>query len=110
MIKGSQAKADIFAKLLEVFPNSFMYNDGKECRINMDEDGNNVQIKVTLTMAKAPVEPDDSPTPVASPEKLDWSDETAAATAPKSPVTHVPTGPSEEEKANIARLVAKLGL
>ena len=54
------SKQEIFDKLIEMFPGSFMYNDGKECRINLNEDGAAVQIKVALTAAKTPVEPDGS--------------------------------------------------
>lgn len=53
--KGSIAKGEIQAKILEVFPGSFLYNDGKEIRINTTENGAEIQIKVTLTAAKEAV-------------------------------------------------------
>ena len=52
MAKGQNLKKDIQSKILETFPGSFLYNDGKEIRISGIEDGQEVQIKVTLTAAK----------------------------------------------------------
>ena len=37
--KGTEAKKIIMNKILESFPNSFLYNDGKEIRINIQENG-----------------------------------------------------------------------
>jgi len=54
--KGSQLKNEITQKILTTFPSSFIYNDGKEIRINGMEDGQELQIKVTLTCAKTMVE------------------------------------------------------
>lgn len=55
MAKGAVSKEKITQKLLEVFEGSFTYNDGKEIRIPMVEDGSEIQIKVTLTAAKVAV-------------------------------------------------------
>ena len=33
MVKGSESKSIFYAKILETFEGSFMYNDGKEIRI-----------------------------------------------------------------------------
>lgn len=57
-LKGTATKAIIQKKILETFPGSFLYNDGKEIRITMQEDGADVQIKVALTAAKTPVSAD----------------------------------------------------
>lgn len=53
--KGSVVKQEVMAKILEVFPDAFVYD--KTIRIPMVEDGNPLQIKVTLTAAKDIVEP-----------------------------------------------------
>lgn len=53
--KGSQAKAEITNKILEVFSGAFVV-DGKEIRIPYVENGETVQIKVALTCAKANIE------------------------------------------------------
>lgn len=55
MAKGSMAKQEITKKILEMFEGSFVYNDGKEIRVPILENGEVVQIKVTLTAAKVAV-------------------------------------------------------
>lgn len=55
--RGSVLKKEVSKKILEAFSgNSFLYNDGKEIRINGTEDGQPLQIKITLTCAKVAVE------------------------------------------------------
>ena len=62
--KGAVSKEIVMTKLLEVFPNAFVYD--KTIRIPMVEDGNELQIKVALTAAKDIVEPGaDNAIPVA---------------------------------------------
>ena len=53
MARGTQAKAEITQKILEVFDNSFTYD--KEIRIPIMENGELVQIKCVLTCAKVNV-------------------------------------------------------
>ena len=53
MARGSQAKEEIIQKILETFPGSFRYD--KELRIPIEENGENIQIKITLTAAKTNV-------------------------------------------------------
>ena len=50
MAKGSASKEIIFARLLETFEGSFMQDD-KILRIPCQENGETVEIKVTLTAA-----------------------------------------------------------
>ena len=50
--KGTESKGIIFDKLREVYPESFWEDEGKILRIPMNENGNIVEIKVTLTAAK----------------------------------------------------------
>ena len=103
MAKGSIAKNEVYNKVMEMFPGSFMYNDGKELRINMEEDGEPVQIKLILTAAKTPVSNgDDNALP-------------GAAVASATPVaTEVPASApaqvSDEEKQSVQDLMSKLGL
>lgn len=49
-MRGQELKNQIVNKILETFPNSFI--NGKEIRICGTENGEEVQIKVTLTAAK----------------------------------------------------------
>jgi hypothetical protein len=100
MVKGSESKEKIIAKILEVFPGAFRYD--RELRIPMMEDGAEVQIKVTLTAAKTNVERDsDIDIPGAQVESVQFAD---------APTVNTVIEPSEEEKQNVAELVARLGL
>ena len=102
MAKGAESKTKIQKQILEAFPGSFLYNDGKEIRIPMIEGGEQVQIKIALTCAKENVEigadnamPGDFPAP--------------KMTAP-TPVNTAPVQPSVEEKQKVADLLKSLGL
>jgi hypothetical protein len=99
--KGSLAKQEIANKVLETFPGSFLYNDGKEIRINWTEDGLPIQIKMVLTAAKVAVEGGED---VAIPGAA------TAATKPTETNEKIPQEPSEEEKERLAALLSKLGL
>ena len=102
--KGSILKQEVAEKILTAFPGSFLYNDGKEIRINGIEEGLPLQIKVTLTCAKVAVEGgDDTVLP---------GEKTAAITDVKSVETNekTPQEPSAEEKERLATLLNKLGL
>jgi len=78
MARGSQSKEIITKKILETFDGAFI-ND-KEIRIPFDEDGDEVQIKVTLTAAKVNVENaggaiSNAATEQAPPQKVEITDE-----------------------------------
>lgn len=98
--KGSILKQEIAGKILETFPGSFLYNDGKEIRINGVEEGQELQIKVTLTCAKVAVE-GGSDTVAADSKGI-------VATAEGWEGT--PQEPTEEEKERLTMLLDKLGL
>lgn len=108
-IKGSQAKIELFQQIMKLFPGSFMYNDNKELRVNMTEEGVPVQIKVTLTAAKTPVEPSESnlsdtnAIKEVSTGEYNWED---SSPMPKPTATIVE--PTEEEKERVAQLVKAL--
>lgn len=98
-IKGAEAKLEITNKILELFPGSFKYD--KEIRIPVIENGEEVQIKISLTAAKVNVERDGG--------VLDFTKktETTAQTTPATPQSFEPT---EEEKNIVNDLISKLGL
>ena len=102
--RGSVLKQEVTTKILAAFPGSFLYNDGKEIRINGVEDGQNLQIKVTLTCAKVAVEGgDDTILP----------GEKTAATADVKPIEtneKIPQEPTAEEKERLTTLLNRLGL
>ena len=111
MAKG-QAKTEVAKVILEAFGDkAFLYNDGKEIRVNWIEDGNPVQIKLALTTSKVPVEQ-------GADTAVPGSIKPAVTAIPKSemidfeaPVAPAPVAaPTETEKQNIAELMRKLGL
>ena len=57
MAKGQQSKELFYNKILEIFNEAFMYNNGKEIRIPFQEDGKDIQLKIVVTCAKDNVEP-----------------------------------------------------
>lgn len=101
--KGSIAKQEIANKILEIFPGSFLYNDGKEIRINWTEDGAPLQIKIALTAAKVAVEGGEGA--IMPGENAATADVKPAGTNEK-----IPQEPTEEEKERLAALLNKLGL
>ena len=104
MAKGSIAKNEVYNKVMKMFPGSFMYNDGKELRINMEEDGEAVQIKLVLTAAKTPVSSgDDNAVPGAAVASNDTPVASEVA-------TEAPAQVSDEEKQSVQDLMSKLGL
>ena len=102
--KGSILKQDIASKILAAFPGSFLYNDGKEIRINGMEEGQPLQIKVALTCAKVAVEGGDDTI---------FPDEKTAVTADVKPAgtnEKIPQEPTSEEKERLTTLLNKLGV
>lgn len=103
MAKGTESKNTVFAKLQEVFPNSFWEDEGKILRVPLNENGSRVEIKVTLTAAKTNLGGEDIPSAFSVTKAPDLP----AATESKKPEVLEPT---QEEKDNVARLMASLGL
>lgn len=96
--KGSILKGEIAAKILETFPGSFLYNDGKEIRINGTENGVEIQIKITLTAAKEAVNNGTSET---------TSKEDIVSNLPSSEAIAEPT---RDEQIRLQELLQKLNL
>lgn len=102
MAKGSQLKKEILDKMLKIFPNSFLYNDGKELRICGQEDGNEIQVKVTLTAAKENVySGQDNATPGLSVQENIINNQS---------IEHNIVEPTQEEKNNVKKLMETFGL
>lgn len=95
MVKGTESKGIIFNKLKEIYPNSFWEDENKILRIPMNEGGNPIEIKVTLTAAKNILG--------------SGAVESAFPTA-SEPVVEKPVEMTEEEKENVATLLASLNL
>lgn len=100
MARGAVSKEKIIKKILDTFEGSFLYD--KEIRIPVTEDGELIQIKVTLTAAKTNVESgDDVKMPGIESNEINFGTQTT--TKEKIEVT-------EEEKQNVATLLKNLGL
>ena len=95
MIRGTESKGVIFNKLKDIYPNSFWEDENKILRIPMNEGGNPIEIKVTLTTAKNILG--------------SGAVESAFPTA-SEPVVEKPVEMTEEEKENVATLLASLNL
>lgn len=108
-VRGSLLKQEIIHKILETFPNSFLYNDGKEIRINGTEAGAPIQIKVTLTAAKEPVENDNIvvTSTARTPTKVTFEGAEVKLIQPNETVPI--KEPTEEEKARLKTLLEGLG-
>ena len=100
--KGSISKEIIVQKILDTFEGAFKFD--KEIRIPMIEDGAEVQIKVTLTCAKTNVE---SGMDTAIPGAITT---TTATPTPKAIDNHGIAEVTEEEKQNVLKAMAPLGL
>ena len=106
MAKGQKSKIVIQNKILELFPEAFIY--GKEIRIPIEEDGEIIQIKVTLTAAKTSVEPgSDNEIPTAA--NIINNVEVNNSVINQVDTTTI-VKPSEEEKQNLQNMLSKLGL
>lgn len=94
-IKGSIAKEEIIKRMMEVFEDSFM-ND-KTLIIPMMENGEEVQIKLTLTASKTNIPHSNGKAEIPA----------AVATEMSNPVEVIE--PTEEEKQRVVDLINKLG-
>ena len=96
MARGAVSKQAVIDKILETFQGSFVY--GKELRIPMIEDGEQVEIKVTLACAKTNV----GDGAVAG--------DFESGNAVQVSVTEAPAKPTQAEIDNISKLMDRLGL
>lgn len=104
-MRGAVAKQEIGAKILEVFEGAFYYNNGKEIRIPVEENGSIIQIKIQMTAAKDNVSPTGK-TEVVKPAAV--AKEPATTSNFPSPKKKVE--PTPEEKKNVEDLLKALGL
>lgn len=104
MAKGAEAKKEIFAKIQQIFPNSFWEDEGKIMRIPLAEAGERVEIKLQLTAAKNNLGGDSVPSAFGS------------TPSPQPKVTPPPAETNDSieitqaEKDNIAKMIKALNL
>lgn len=109
MARGQIAKKKVANKILQAFPGSFEYNNGKEIRIPVQEEGEQIQIKVTLTAAKVNVEPgEDNALPGDSSPVVVVGNAAQPTLVSETKVEMLK--PTEEEKKNVSALLAQLGM
>ena len=99
--RGAVAKEQITQKILEMFDGAFKYE--KEIRIPVEENGETIQIKVTLTAAKNNVEFGGDTALPGETKPMTTITGNVVKDTPKDLVE-----PTEEEKENVAKLVATL--
>lgn len=111
--KGTESKEIVLNKIQELFPQAFFYD--KEFRIPLTENGEEVQIKVSLTCAKVNVDHEISTTPISpvtsSPKVTTGEfnfDSGFPAPKPQEPTKKV-VEMTEAEKDNVATLLMRLG-
>ena len=95
MARGATSKDKLFSDIQNLYPNSFW--DGKILRVPFVEDGETVEIKVTLTAAK---------------DVLGGASESVSVSEGSFPVVenNEPIEVTQEEKDNIKALMSELGL
>ena len=98
MAKGSEAKNQLFSKIMEIYPDAFWEDQGKILRVPMSEAGTRVEIKVTLTAAKTNMGGESVPSAFGS---------VAPTPAPKDASSLEMT---QEEKENVAKMLKALNL
>lgn len=97
MARGAWSKGIVKDKILKMFEGSF--ENGTELRVPMIENGERVEIKITLTCAK---------TNVGDAAVASTSGSESAASSGTAPA--VAAEPTEEEKKNVNDFLSKLGL
>ena len=111
MAKGQKSKEAVIEKILSSFGGAFLYNGNKEIRIPRTDDGELVQIKVSLTCAKENVEPgDDTVVPGATSVKATKVVTIANGAEPVFEEASAIVEPSAEELNTVSNLMESLGL
>ena len=107
MAKGTIAKQQVINKIAAAFGSDYIGEYDKKYYIWANENGERVQIALSLTCPKNPIE-------IASNIADDGGDWDFSDDVPKAGVVAVtnaaPAEITEQEKQNIAELMAKLGL
>lgn len=96
--KGAESKEKIVQKILDTFEGAFPYE--KEIRIPMVENGEEIEIKVTLTCAKVNVGDGAMHNAKVTIESIDFTKDNVASVIE----------PTEQEKENVKNLLARLNL
>ena len=104
MARGNEGKEYVAKKLEEVFGEDYIGLVDKKYYVWAKEAGQKIQIAIAMTCPKTPVEVGTAPAPSTSDT---WDFEDSVRTINVAPVNNEIT---EQEKQNIADLMARLGL
>ena len=107
MARGAQAKQLVVNKLQQAFGNDFIGEIDKKIYVWSQENGERVQIAISLTCPKVAVE--SAAVPVSGDGDWNFEDDAASAAA----ISRAPAAQTEitvEERARVQDLMAKLGL
>lgn len=107
MARGNDAKEIVIKKIAETFGTDYLGLYDKKIYVQAKEGGEMVQIAISLTCPKVPVQF----SAAAANDDGDWD----FSDTPKAPVVSAVQAPpvpeiTEEEKQNLADLMARLGL
>ena len=100
MARGAFAKQEIFKKIQEIYPDSFFEDEGKILRIPIQENSEVIEIKMQLTAAKTNL----------GGETVQSAFEASSPIVKTTETEKVILEPTQEEKDNVNRLIASLGL
>ena len=107
MARGAIGKENVTKKIAEAFGENFIGEFDKKLYVWANDGGETVQIAISLTCPKNPIQVDTT----VDTDKGDWdfSDNPKVNTM-VAVASAAPAEITEEEKSNIADLMAKLGL
>ena len=107
MARGNEAKEKLINKIIQMPNISFIGCYDKKYYFFEEENGEQVQIAISLTCPKNPIQVDTTVTTDAG----DWDfSDNPKVNATVAVANAAPAEITEDEKANIAELMAKLGL
>ena len=105
MAKGAVAKENVVNIVKQAFGENYVGDDGKKFYVWSEEGGEPVQVAIALTCPKVPYGTDATPAGAVKVNNgFDWS----MGSQEQAPASQVEI--TEDEKANIARLMESLGL
>lgn len=104
--KGTIAKQNVVKKIQEIFGADFIGEVDKKIYVWTQENGERVQIAISMTCPKTPIDISGTPVPNFS-GGMDFENMGVATVAP---ATYTPAEITEEEKQTVADLMARLGL
>ena len=105
MAKGAIAKAEVIKKIQTAFGADYVGEYDKKIYVWAQENGERIQVAISLTCPKVPVAVQSAP---ATNANGDWDFENTETTV--STDEFAPAEFSEEERQNVTDLMARLGL